>query len=158
MPELPYVCICKKCGMQFMASSHHHPFCKSCIKAKRNPDFYPRVFWKNRLIVLERDDHTCQCCGCKQDSKQTNKLCIHHIDGDRQNNSPSNLITLCTQCHLSLHHKFTKYELRRSNIYKLFSTDIRFGEFGKILIYGASKQLVKKQFKGKPKLFFKKSK
>jgi hypothetical protein len=71
-----------------------------------------------------------------------------------QNNSPSNLITLCYQCHQSLHRKYTKYILRRSNIYKLFATDSRFGEFGKNLIYGASKQLVKKQFKGKPKLFF----
>lgn len=68
----------------------------------------------------------------------------------------SNLITLCEQCHQSLHGKYDKKTLRRSNIYKLFSTDIKFGEFGKNLIYGASKQIVKKQFRGKPKLFFKK--
>jgi hypothetical protein len=155
MPELPYVCECQNCHVQFFASSTYNKLCKTCRKAKKNPDIYTRVFWKNRLLALERDDNTCQCCGCKQDEKQTNKLCIHHIDGDRQNNSPSNLITLCTQCHLSLHNKYTKYILRRSNIYKLFSSDIHFGEFGKNLLYGASKKQVKKHFKGKPKLFFK---
>lgn len=138
-----------------MAPSPHCRRCVECAKIDKGINFYPKVFYKNRKIILDRDEHKCQCCGCSQDSKATNKMGIHHIDCDRNNNSPSNLITLCTQCHRSLHQKYTKYILRRSNIYKLFSTDIRFGEFGKNLIYGASKKLVKKHFKGKPKLFFK---
>ena len=139
-----------------MGSVSSDRICRPCRKIMKGEYVYPRVYWKNKKLVLERDEFKCQCCGINQGVLQTNKLCCHHIDGDKSNNSPSNLITLCTQCHQSLHKKYSKLVLRRSNIYKLFSTDIKFGEFGKNLIYGASKQLVKKQFSGKPKLFFKK--
>ena len=107
---------------------------------------------------MERDEYKCQCCGIEDGKLQTNKLIVHHIDVDRQNNSPSNLITLCTQCHLSLHGKYGEKILRRSNIYKLFSENFKFGEFGKNLLYGAAKKMVKQHFKGKPKLFFRKTK
>jgi len=45
----------------------------------------------------------CENCGCG------GKLDIHHIDGSRKlgngyiNNDPSNLITLCRDCHLDEH-------------------------------------------------------
>lgn len=29
---------------------------------------------------------------------------VHHIDGNRQNNDPSNLVELCPECHSALHH------------------------------------------------------
>ena len=154
MAELPYKVKCKKCSVEFMAFSTHCRRCVECAKIDHSILFYPKVFYKNRKIIFDRDEYKCQCCGCQPDGQNTNKLVCHHIDCDRQNNSPSNLITLCIQCHHSLHNKYTKYVLRRSNIYKLFSTDIRFGEFGKNLIYGAAKVIVKKQFSGKPKLFF----
>lgn len=154
MTEKPYICICKECGVQFYSTYSATQYCRTCTRVKSKMNVYSRTFYKNRLVVLERDDYKCQCCGVGEDGKFNNKLKVHHIDVDTRNNSPSNLITLCNQCHLSLHRKYSKYVLRRSNIYKLFSTDIRFGEFGKNLIYGAAKKIVKKQFKGKPKLFF----
>lgn len=116
---------------------------------------YPKLFYKNRKLVFMRDEDKCQCCGCTENGIHTNNLIVHHIDCDRGNNSMSNLITLCQQCHMSLHAKFDKPTLRRSNIYRLFAQDLKFGEFGKNLIYEPAKQLVKKQFTGKPKLFFK---
>ena len=154
MPETPYVCICKKCNGQFLSSKQSDKICKPCRLIDKGKFDYPRVFWKNKKIVLERDEFKCQCCGISQGELNTNKLIIHHIDGDRHNNSPSNLITLCNQCHMSLHKKYDKKILRHSNIYKLFANDVKFGEFGKNLIYGASKKIVKKQFGGKPKNFF----
>ena len=154
MTEKPYILICRKCNVEFRGENQHIKLCPYCKGVSLGRIKYPKVYYKNRKIILIRDEYKCQCCGCEEDDKKTNQLIIHHIDVDTLNNSPSNLITLCTQCHLSLHGKYTKYVLRRSNIYKLFATDSRFGEFGKNLIYGASKQLVKKQFKGKPKLFF----
>jgi hypothetical protein len=39
----------------------------------------------------------CEGCG------GTDRLATHHIDRDRYNNSPENLKTLCTHCHLKLH-------------------------------------------------------
>ncbi len=41
----------------------------------------------------------CEICGKKDD------LQVHHIDEDRNNNYPSNLITLCNSCHLRVHSK-----------------------------------------------------
>jgi len=150
MPETPYIIKCIKCGVEFMAENTRPQRCCKC----KHVDKYPKVYYKNRQIALTRDDNKCQCCGCEGDGQRTNRISVHHIDTDTRNNSPSNLITLCNQCHRSLHKKYTRAELRRGNIYKLFATSIHFGEFGKNLIYGASKQLVKKQFSGKPKLFF----
>lgn len=156
MAEYPYILRCCKCGVEFRAQTWHRQRCKDCVSVDEGREKYPKVYYKNRKIAMVRDDGKCQCCGCSEDGQKTNQLIVHHVDVDTKNNSPSNLITLCTQCHQSLHGKYSKAVLRRSNIYKLFATDSKFGEFGKNLIYGAAKQIVKKQFSGKPKLFFKK--
>lgn len=106
---------------------------------------------------MDRDEMMCQCCGCvvkKNKKSWPDTACVHHIDVDKTNNSLSNLILMCEQCHLSLHGTYSKQILRVSNIYKLFSKDKRFGEFGKINIYFPAKKIVKKQFGGKPKKFF----
>ncbi len=61
--------------------------------------------------ILERDNYICQCPDCKQKS---DKLAVHHIDYDKQNNNPENLITLCPSCHSKTNGKnkrkyFTEY-------------------------------------------------
>lgn len=155
MTEYPYKIACRKCGVEYFAKTPHARVCRSCKSYFSGKSLYPKLFYKNRKLVFVRDEDKCQCCGCSKDSLHTNSLIVHHIDCDRGNNSMSNLITLCVQCHMSLHAKFDKPTLRRSNIYKLFAQDLKFGEFGKNLIYEPAKQLVKKQFTGKPKLFFK---
>lgn len=62
------------------------------------------LFGGNRLLVLKRDNYTCQICGSKE------KLCVHHKDGNGRNvlakyknNNLDNLITLCHRCHSNLH-------------------------------------------------------
>ncbi len=46
--------------------------------------------------ILERDNYKCQNPDCKRIS---NILHIHHIDYNKKNCNPSNLITLCISCH-----------------------------------------------------------
>lgn len=46
--------------------------------------------------VRIRDGRTCQECGRKQHGK---RLSVHHIDYDKKNSCPSNLISLCHGCH-----------------------------------------------------------
>jgi len=46
--------------------------------------------------IRQRDNWTCQICGFKQNGI---KLDIHHIDYNKNNVNPSNLITLCHKCH-----------------------------------------------------------
>lgn len=53
------------------------------------------VDWTNTLkkSIRERDRFQCIICG---DDK---RLAVHHIDYDKKNNNPTNLISLCIKCH-----------------------------------------------------------
>jgi len=64
---------------------------------------YPRE-WNEKLrtLVRERDRYTCQLCGEKQGDKA---LCVHHIDYNKHNCSPDNLISLCHLCHIKTNYK-----------------------------------------------------
>ncbi len=46
--------------------------------------------------ILERDSYTCQDPNCLH---LYERLEIHHIDCDKKNNNPENLISLCISCH-----------------------------------------------------------
>lgn len=47
--------------------------------------------------IRDRDNHICQKCGVPE-AECVLKLAIHHIDYDKQNCLPSNLISLCKKC------------------------------------------------------------
>ncbi|MBV5347946.1 HNH endonuclease [bacterium] len=54
--------------------------------------------WKDKAYkesILERDNNTCQNPYCY---KKVTDLTIHHIDYDKKNCHPSNLITVCRSC------------------------------------------------------------
>ncbi len=57
---------------------------------------YPPEFNKEKKqFIKNRDLNICQTPNCMN----TENLCIHHIDYDKKNNNPENLITLCNNCH-----------------------------------------------------------
>ena len=67
--------------------------------------------------IRARDGHRCQEC-FKHESElftkkgKSKKLACHHIDYNKQNNTPSNLISLCQKCHCKTNFKrkdWTKY-------------------------------------------------
>jgi len=59
-------------------------------------EIYPQEFNdKIKNEIKDRDFHICQTPNCVNDEN----LCIHHIDYNKKNNNPENLITLCNSCH-----------------------------------------------------------
>jgi 5-methylcytosine-specific restriction endonuclease McrA len=68
-----------------------------------------RDFGGNWYKVFDRDGGRCQTCG------STYQLVVHHKDltgwgasPDKKNNDMSNLILLCSSCHMKLHRKLIK--------------------------------------------------
>jgi len=61
---------------------------------------YPENIWTPnfRTKIRKRDNYTCQICGKKQRG-----LDVHHIDENKFNCKPDNLITLCRKCHRNIH-------------------------------------------------------
>jgi hypothetical protein len=58
---------------------------------------YPPEWTKTlKESIRQRDNFTCQYCGEKQ---TTRKLDVHHIDYNKENLNPDNLISLCLKCH-----------------------------------------------------------
>lgn len=57
--------------------------------------------------IRKRDKYTCQECGMRQDELvgMHKKLSVHHIDYNKHNLNPSNLITLCESCHAKTNFK-----------------------------------------------------
>lgn len=49
-----------------------------------------------RISIRERDHYTCRLCGERQGDRA---FSVHHIDYDKKNCDPKNLITLCKICH-----------------------------------------------------------
>ena len=60
---------------------------------------YPNDWPKIRVVVLNRDNNTCQQCG------GVDNLHVHHMipRAFGGNDNPSNLITLCSGCHAAKH-------------------------------------------------------
>lgn len=54
-----------------------------------------------RELIRKRDNYQCKVCGKKEINliEYHRKLPVHHIDYDKTNDNPNNLITLCHSCH-----------------------------------------------------------
>lgn len=109
---------CLTCGKIFITkrsevARNHGQFCsKKCYglanKGEKNnrwrggASFEPYGKEFNKALkenIRKRDNYSCQECGYIQ--KQLGyKLSIHHIDYNKQNNNPNNLISLCKNCHM----------------------------------------------------------
>ena len=84
-----------------------------------------------------RDNHTCQECG-KHQKELKRKLDVHHIDYNKKNNNPLNLISLCKKCHVKINgnrEHWINYFKMKMFIRELF--DPR-----NILIFNENKQLI----------------
>jgi len=57
------------------------------------PEFTRRF----KKLIRERDNYTCQRCGITQE-EYGKTLMVHHLDHNKLNNDPTNLVTACLQC------------------------------------------------------------
>lgn len=56
-----------------------------------------------RESIFKRDNYSCQCLHRHHHRR---RLDVHHIDWNKRNNDPKNLITLCNGCHMAIHRKY----------------------------------------------------
>lgn len=81
--------------------------------------------WTDDLkeAVRKRDNYMCQECGISQDELggYLKKLDIHHIDYDKYNLNPINLISLCRSCH-------AKTSFNRDFWFNYFSKNMESGD------------------------------
>lgn len=107
--------VCEVCSKEYIkpsAHAHRYYCCsKACSDIRRskimsddaNPNWKGGVSripytWDFRRIskkIIERDSYKCQnpnCCGTDK------RMTTHHINHDKQDNSPLNLIALCSVC------------------------------------------------------------
>lgn len=76
------------------------------VSDKNNPNWRGGCFepytidWKETLkkSIRERDKYICKLCFIHQDYLEE-KLHVHHIDYNKKNCNPDNLISLCRKCH-----------------------------------------------------------
>ncbi len=74
-------------------------------------ELYTLEFSKQiKELIRSRDGYKCQKCGCSE-IEEGKKLSIHHIDYQKENCLPENLVTLCNRCNLKVNinrKKWTK--------------------------------------------------
>lgn len=61
-------------------------------KEGKSFEVYPKEFHLKKSFILKRDGNCCLLCGGED-------ICVHHIDGNKKNNSNNNLISVCRICH-----------------------------------------------------------
>ena len=97
--------LCSACGRGYPMAGRSHGKCPDCMRAyereraRARPQRLARNsarFKKLRELVKRRDGHACRECGSTAD------LEVHHVEPLHAGGAaydPSNLITLCADCH-----------------------------------------------------------
>lgn len=90
-------------------------YCKKCsykyrdFNREKNPrwnggtsESYQIKIYTSILKAAGLDLNICQSCSVKREN--TKRMCVHHKDGNHRNNILSNLMVLCSDCHMKLHN------------------------------------------------------
>ena len=59
---------------------------------------------RQRLIVNGLKENKCEICGITEWQNKPITIQLHHIDGNRDNNTLENLQMLCPNCHSQTHN------------------------------------------------------
>jgi len=101
---------CQVCGHYGVESNDSVvTVCLDC--EKQGIEFHPSANWKIPKPCRERQLPYAVCGQCPQfrelsvECVSYKNLLVHHKDEDTTNQTPENLITVCTSCHRRLHHR-----------------------------------------------------
>jgi len=106
--------LCSDCGKILKSKNSFQ--CKRCWAkdhiGEANPSYvhglstnvkYPLIFNDEyKSAIRKRDNFSCKLCGIPEEEHLELvglNLSIHHIDYDKNNSEPDNLVTLCNSCH-----------------------------------------------------------
>jgi len=67
-------------------------------------ELYPTDWTEDlKKSIRKRDNYICQLCGIHQDELNGffKNFDVHHIDYDKKNLDPKNLVSLCRKCHMN---------------------------------------------------------
>ena len=109
-PDRKIHTICEKCGINTektrsdLAKYSGKAYCsRSCANSVNNKqrmrENHPN--WKGGSYRKKANIQCCEECS----ENRYFLLVVHHLDGDRDNNNPLNLVTLCYNCHAIYHMK-----------------------------------------------------
>jgi len=96
---------CQECGNP--KTKNDRELCLSCAGVKRMTELYGDLTYheysrgwneKYREKIRERDGRKCVLCG-KTEKGNGRRLDVHHLDYDRRNIDPENLLVLCQHHH-----------------------------------------------------------
>jgi hypothetical protein len=67
---------------------------------------YPADWAEIAARVKREAGQRCEHCGHPDERETWHVLTVHHLDGDKSNCAPENLVALCQRCHLHIQHRF----------------------------------------------------
>ena len=93
----------------------------SLSNLKCNPDYKYCDEWKDRQYRKDLRKNYCECADCKGNYK---KLEDHHINLNKKDCRPFNIMTLCPRCHTTLHREL-ELGIKKAINHKDYLTIIR---------------------------------
>jgi len=108
-------CFCQDCGKKLSRLAYYNKYkrCKKCNKKGNLNGMFgskrPDLIIRNKSYKMRHN---------KRKIVNKNTITKHHIDLNKQNNKPKNLLIISLSKHIKLHHKAYEYLVKTKQILK----------------------------------------
>jgi hypothetical protein len=105
---------CANCGEKFIGTRREQVTCSYSCSNTYFRSGSANGNWKQhryRTTCFEYHKYKCVCCD------ESLIVEVHHLDGDKQNNDPRNLVPLCPTHHQYVHSRFAAKVIKKINAY-----------------------------------------